>query len=282
MLQRVLVKRHLILPSRGTLVINTDVHGNDEDMARLEEIFVAERAREPETHWVILGDIVHAPSDDARIHRPELYDFLDGTMQIVDRLLRLMSDHTGHVHFVLGNHDHGHVGGPHTQKFHADEVTALEAALTIEERMRLQSLLEPALLAVVAPCGVLLTHGAPDVSLEAVHMLDDVPLDIGAMTPAQRTMMRSLLTSYGQTNEAARTMLTNVSRSLPFDVGVLIHGHDRDEQGFFREGEHQLCPCIFGAPRGNKRYVRLDLSARYGDAHAIREDFEILHLYAAG
>jgi hypothetical protein len=31
------------------------------------------------------------------------------------------------VHFVLGNHDHGHVGGPHPRKFHADEVEALEA-----------------------------------------------------------------------------------------------------------------------------------------------------------
>lgn len=186
------------------------------------------------------------------------------------------------MHFVLGNHNHGHVGGPRTHKFHADEVTELEARLSGEERARLLALLEPALLAVVAPCGVLLTHGAPDASLRDVRDLDGVPLDVGAMTSAQRGTVRSLLTSCGQPDAVAKEMLANVSRGLGFDVRVLVHGHDRDEAGFFREGSHQLCPCLFGAPRANKRYVHLDLGARYGDAYALRDGVELRRLYREG
>lgn len=276
------MRRHLVLPARGTLLVSTDVHGNDDDVARLEAIFLEERARSPEVHWVILGDVVHAPSEEARSDRPDLYDFEDGTMRIVDRILALRASHAGHVHFVLGNHDHGHVGGPHTHKFHHDEVSALEATLAPAELSRLRALLEPALLAVAAPCGVLLTHGAPDRTLTDVRALDGVPLDVTKMTPEQRATMRALLTSYGQPEAVVKAMLANVSRGLGFEVRVVVHGHDRDESGFFREGAHQLCPCIFGAPRSDKRFVRLDLAAHYADVHALRDGEEIRRLHPRG
>lgn len=276
------MRRHLVLPARGTLLVSTDVHGNAEDMAKLAAVFLEERAREPETHWVVLGDIVHAPSADARSDRPELYDFDDGTMAIVDQLLALRGAHPGHVHFVLGNHDHGHVGGPHTHKFHHDEVIALESALSSAELARLRALLEPALFAVAAPCGVLLTHGSPDTTLDDLRALDDVPLEVASMTSAQRATMRALLTAYGQTDPIAKTMLANVSRGLGFELGVVVHGHDRDERGFFLEGSHQVCPCLFGAPRSEKRFVRLDLGARYENGEALRDGIEILRLYEAG
>lgn len=274
------MKRHLVLPDRGVLLVSTDVHGNEEDMRKLEEIFLAERSVEPETHWVILGDVVHAPNHEARVDRPDLYDFDDGSMRIVDRIVMLQREHDGHVHFVLGNHDHGHVGGPHPAKFYGDEVEALEAKLDANERGRLHAFLERSLLAVVARCGVLLTHGSPDETLRDVRALDDVPLSVAAMTPEQRRMMRALLTSYGQTEAIALAMLANVGRPFGFELTVVIHGHDRDESGYFREGSHQLCPCLFGAPRANKRYVRLDLGARYKNAHALREDEELRLLYA--
>lgn len=60
------MRRHLVLPERGVLLISTDVHGNAGDFERLEAIFEDERSREPETHWVILGDVVHAPDASAR------------------------------------------------------------------------------------------------------------------------------------------------------------------------------------------------------------------------
>jgi hypothetical protein len=160
-------------------------------------------------------------------------------------------------------------------------VEALEDALSAEERSGLHGLLQRALLAVVAPCGVLLTHGAPDESLVDLRALDDVPLDVAKMTTEQRLMTRALLTSYGQTDAVATAMLSNVSRGLGFDVTALVHGHDREESGFFREGKHQLCPCIFGAPAKSKRYVRLDLGARYRDVDDLRDGAEIRRLYTS-
>lgn len=275
------MRRHLVLPERGVLLISTDVHGNAGDFERLEAIFEDERSSEPETHWVILGDVVHAPDASARKSSPDLYDFDDGSMRIVDRVLALEQEHAGHVHFVLGNHDHGHAGGPHTHKFHGDEVDALEATLTEPERARLRDLCARALLAVAAPCGVLMTHGSPDTTLESLAQLDDVPLDIKAMSPKQASMMRSLLTSYGQPDHVCIPMLASVSRAAGLALRVVVHGHDRDEKGFFREGSHQVCPVIFGAPYANKRFVRLDLAARYEGAQSLREDFEILRLHEA-
>jgi hypothetical protein len=273
------MKRHVVLPTRGVVLASTDVHGNGEDIARLADVFEAERAREPETHWVILGDVVHAPDARARADRPDLYDFDDATMPIVDRLTSLSLEHPGRVHFVLGNHDHGHVGGPHTHKFHDDEVVALERSLSEAERLRLHAFLQSALLAVVAPCGVLFTHGAPDATLESVASLDDVPFDLARATAEQRAMLRALLTAYGQPDAVCRKMLDQVSHAGGWELGVVVHGHDRDERGFFVEGTHQVCPCLFGAPREAKRYVRLDLGRRYENASALRDGEEIRRLY---
>jgi len=272
------MKRHVVLPARGVLIVNTDVHGNARDFERVEAIFRAERALEPETHWVILGDIVHAPDPTARQSSPDFYDFDDGSMAIADRILALQAELPGHVHFVLGNHDHGHCGGPPTHKFYPDEVAALESTLSEPQRARLHGLCESALLAVAAPCGVLMTHGSPDTSLESLADLDDVPLAVADMTPAQKQMMRALLTSYGQPDHVCIPMLANASRAANVDLRVVVHGHDRDEKGFFHEGSHQVCPVIFGAAHPNKRYLRLDLGAKYEIAAEVREDFEILRL----
>lgn len=267
------MKRHLVLPDRGVLFVNTDVHGNLDDFLRMESIWRAE----PDAHWVILGDVVHAPDDEARREKPELYDYDDGSLAIVERILHLQG--TGRVHFVLGNHDHAHVGGKVTRKFHTDEVQALESKLDDEGRAKLRELFVPALLAVAAPCGLLLTHGSPARSLERLSDLDDVPLERTAMKYAHMAMLRPLLTAYGQPDDESREMLANVSRNAGLDLRVVVHGHDRDERGFFKEGMTQLCPCIFGAPRDAKRYVRVDLAARYDDVQALRDGIEILHLY---
>lgn len=276
------MRRHFILPARGGLIVSTDVHGNLADFTRLEAIFAEESAREPDTHWVILGDVVHGPDATARASHPEWYDYADESMAIVDRILAAEAAAPGRVHFVLGNHDHGHVGGPHTAKFHADEVTALESSLGEAQRVRLRGLFARALLAVAAPCGVLMTHGAPDASLQRLDDLDEVPLELAEMSASQARMLRALLTSYGQPDAECRAMLDNVSRASGLDLRVVVHGHDRDERGWFHEGEHQVCPVIFGAARPDKRYVRLDLGARYDRASALRDGVEICRLHGSG
>lgn len=271
-----MIPRHRILPAAGTVMASTDVHGNLEDFARLETLF---RAAAPDTHWVILGDVVHAPDAQARAAEPDLYDYDDGSMAIVARIDALVRAEPERVHFVLGNHDHGHVGGPHPRKFHGDEVAALEAKLDAGERALLVELFGRALLAVAAPCGVLFTHGSPDAFLTSLAMLDDLPLDVRAMPLEAKRAVRGILTAYGQPDDVSRRMLASISRP-GLDLRVVVHGHDRDESGFFHEGETQVCPVIFGAPKASKRYVRLDLAARYPRGQALRDGVEIVRLHA--
>ena len=210
---------------------------------------------------------------------PDLYDYPDGSIRIVEEILALERAHPGRVHFVLGNHDHGHVGGPHTHKFYPDEVEHLETSLSPGQREAMRALFSRALLAVVAPCGVFLSHGSPDDGLQRLDDLDRIE-DLGAVhDPYLRGVLASFLTHYGQSDAKSARFLENVSRSAGLDLRVVGHGHDRIEHGYFFEGQRQLCLCIFGAARAAKRYLVLDLAARYERAVDLRDGIEIRHLH---
>ncbi len=271
-------RRHLVLPSRGTLIVSTDVHGNGDDLRAVRDHFLAALARDDEARWVILGDVVHAPDARARAEEPTLYDYPDESAAIVGEILRLQGLFPGRIHFVLGNHDYGHVGGYRTQKFHRDEVAHLESTLDEPARAAMRSLFGDALLAVAAPCGALLTHGSPDETLESLSDLDAITLPPAPDEGYQQRVLRSLLTCYGQPGEVTARTLAKLS-TPELALTVVIHGHDRDACGWFTEGGNQLCPVIFGAPRSQKRYVRLDLAARYPDAAALRDGEEIQRVY---
>ncbi|HEY3451667.1 MAG TPA: metallophosphoesterase [Myxococcales bacterium] len=274
-------RRFAVLPAEGTLLVSGDLHGNGGDWRALVRRFEEERMRSPrqETHWVLLGDAVHGPDEEARRREPELYDYPDESWPIVDELSQLQRQFPGLIHYVLGNHDFSHVGGPRTAKFHADEAAHLESMLRVEERERLRSFFSRALLAAVAPCGVLLTHGSPDAGWTSLDALDWIGL------PPEREehwrLLHSLLTSYGQPREVTERLLEVVRGSVP-GVRMVVHGHDRDPAGFFTEGGNQLCLVLFGAPRAQKRYLRLDLGARYAGVEDLHEGVEILRLHGEG
>ncbi|HNS99909.1 MAG TPA: metallophosphoesterase [Polyangiaceae bacterium] len=272
-------KRLLVLPSQGQLLISTDLHGNLEDLQALTQRFESLRRCRDDVHWVILGDLVHGPNEEARQTQPELYGYSDQSYLVVETVDVLLRRYPEHVHFVLGNHDHGHVGGPHPSRFHPDEVEHLERSLTEPQRKLLIELFENALLLVVAPCGVLLSHGSPDESLFDAHQVDALSLCYAKNDRHGQWLLSSLLTSYGQTDAVASAMLASVSRGLGFDLRVVVHGHDRDEAGYFTEGQTQVCPVIFGAPRKAKRYLLIDLTGRYESVEDFREGIEVLRLY---
>lgn len=270
--------RTRIFPERGTLLVSTDMHGNAEDFAALRELFVAARAADADTYWAILGDAVHGPSPEARVRRPELYDYEDASAAIVMGILELQAAHPERVTYVLGNHDHGHVGGPHTAKFYPDEVATLERRCSADELAGMQALFSTAVLAAAAPCGVLLAHGCPDDKLVRFADLEEIRLCRGDNDVYRRHLLDTFTRSYGQSEAVVERLLKAVSETVP--VNLVIHGHDRDEAGFFvASGARVLCPVLFGAPRAEKRYVRLDLAARYADAAALRDGVEILRLF---
>ncbi len=272
-------RRYRVLPDRGTAIVSADLHGNGEDFRRLAEMFTRARAADPETHWVILGDLVHGPCDPARAQHPELYGFADESWTIVEAVTHLRHEHPDHLHLVLGNHDHGHVGGPHSSKFYYDEVQQLESSLTDPQLDAVTRLFGDALLAVAAPCGVLMTHGSPDDSFDDVAQLERLSLVPEENNPRDARLLRTLLTAYGQEPEVTGIMLRHVGASLGFDLNLVLHGHDRNPEGWYAEGHNQLCAVLFGATRENKRYVELDLARLYRDVRDIREGVELLRLY---
>jgi hypothetical protein len=268
------------LPSRGTLLVSTDLHGNGEDFRALRALFLDALARDPQAHWVLLGDLVHGPNPEARARRPDLYDFEDESWPIVAGVIDLLARHPGQVHFVLGNHDHAHVGGPRTRKFYPDEAAHLEARLGPDEVAALRGLFRSALLAVIAPCGLLLTHGSPGAELRSLDELDRITFPLQPADHEAHALVSSFLESYGQPGEVTARLLETVSRAGQ-RVRLVAHGHDRDESGYFTEGGNQVCPVLFGAPRPDKRYLRLDLAASYGRVEDLREGEEVCRLYAS-
>jgi hypothetical protein len=142
------------------------------------------------------------------------------------------------------------------------------------------ALFEGAALLAVAPCGVMLAHGSPNATLSDAHEVDALDLH-GPNLRGQRgrKLLRTLLTSYGQRDAVAKQVLQAVGGSVGMQLGVMVHGHDRDEMGFFIEGNHQLCPVLFGALRRTKSFLVIDLGRRYPNVHSLREGHEIRRLY---
>lgn len=269
-------RRWRVLPARGTAIVSTDLHGNYEDFARLRQIFDERIAQDPQTHWVILGDLVHGPSPKVQRQFAELFGFPDESSRIVEETRQLCVAYPERVHFVLGNHDYAHIGGPRTAKFYADEAAHLESQMDDDEVAEMRAFFEEALLAVVTPCGAFLCHGAPGLELDGIEELDDI--DLPARTPRQREILRHLVNTYGQPHEDAERFLRSVSRPEA-PQRFVIHGHDKDEKGWFVEGGNQLCPTLFGAPRSRKCYVVLDLAASYPSVEALRLGEELRRLY---
>lgn len=269
-----------VLPNHGRLLISTDLHGNRGDFERLRSVFFAQReaANDPATvHWALLGDLVHGPSNKARRHAPERYGYADDSPYLIEQLIELRTRWPDNVHLLLGNHDHGHIGGPHTAKFYDDEVVMLEQRMSAEAIARMRVLFGDALLAVAAPCGLLLCHGSPDEQIDSLASLAAIdPRDEPDL--ARRSMLRSLLTSYGQRGEVTATLLRQIS-TPELSLRVVVHGHDIDPDGWYTESGNQACPVLFGAAPENRRYLLVDLAARYGRAEDLREEIEVQRLY---
>lgn len=267
------------LPGWGTALISSDLHGNGQDFRTLRDIFLARRAETRDVHWVVLGDAIHAPNSQARQEEPELYDYPDASGEIIEGLIELDNAHPGHIHFLLGNHEHAHIGGPSTGKFHGDEAAHLHEQLDPAQIERMHHFYRHAPLLAVAPCGVVLCHGSPDDSLRSLEDLAGISYDASENTTRQNAILQSCLNSYGQSSEVTARFLAAISDCTGFDLYVVIHGHDRDEAGWFAEGGNQLCPVIFGAPQHQKRYLELDLGRRYETLEQFRDGIEIRRLH---
>jgi hypothetical protein len=270
--------RVLRLPGHGRLIVCTDLQGCLRDYQRIVDIFEQARA-EGDAQLLFTGDLVHGP----HIEPDEWPDFLgeyyrDQSGEVIDAFVDLAERYPGEVHALLGNHEHGHIGGPHTAKFAMDEVALLEHTLGPARAARLRRILQGFPLVAVAPCGAVFTHGAPAAEIdsaadvEAANLDDfdfDRPIDILDVPVVGPILW-------------ARSALPATARQFLRAMGgtISIYGHDVIPEGFERIGDEQMVVSTsFGVFDSNKVYLSLDLAARYRTVHDLRVGNEILPLY---
>lgn len=269
----------LRLPDRGRLIVCTDLQGCLRDYHRIVEIYEAELAASGDAHLIFTGDLVHGP----HIEPDEWPDFLgeyyrDESGELIDEFVVLSKKYPGRVHALLGNHEHGHIGGPHTAKFAVDEVALLEHILGAERSARLRDILRTLPLVAVAPCGVVFTHGAPAATIDSIADIEaasldsfhaDSPLDIFDVP-----VIGPILWARSASADTARAFLRALGGR------IAIYGHDVIPEGFERVGAEQIIVSTsFGVFDANKVYLKLDLGARYESVYDLRIGREILPLY---
>jgi hypothetical protein len=227
--------------AHGSVLVTADLHGNYEDFAALRGVFLDAEARGEEPMWVSVGDWVHGPSNDGRnplLDRDglPLYDYVDRTPEVLDELFALMDRFPGRVLSLCGNHEHSHIGGPRTGKFHLDEAAALEARLAPERVAELRRRFASWPIVIrLAACGVVVTHGAPPPATR-----EELERTRFAGTGAQRDLLDVALTRYGFRAGEDVGLLRRLSEPGGPPYTVLVHGHDREEEGLGPSGEAAL------------------------------------------
>jgi hypothetical protein len=266
----------------GPVMVSADLHGNLADFERLRELFLASEARGEQPVWISTGDWVHGPPDAEarselldRFGKP-LYAYRDETPAILDALFALMDRFGDRVVSICGNHEHAHIGGRHTQKFHANEPAHLETrmspAAVAELRRRFAAW--PVVVRIAA-CGVAVTHGAP----VPASVADFERTRFRRTDGAANDVLHSAMTRYGFCRGEDVALLERLSEP-GCELAVLVHGHDRDEDGFSPTGSAALLLCTsFGARRARKSYLWLDRARRYPSLAALRDGVELRRLW---
>ena len=250
------------------------------DYRRMVELFEqARRDHRGDAYLLFTGDLIHGPHID-----PEDWpDFLgeyyrDASGEVMTAYSNLAARYPGHVHALLGNHEHGHIGGPHTAKFAADEVALLEQILGPTGTARMRAIIRTFSLVAISPCGAVFTHGAPAAQIDSVAELEEVDLSgAGLSSPLEvldTPVLGRILWARSATEAEARRFLRATGGTLS------IYGHDVIPEGFECVGDEQIVVSTsFGLIDANKVYVSLDLASHYSGVRDLRIGQELLPLY---
>jgi hypothetical protein len=281
MAYRVVMSRVVTLPRHGVLLAATDLHGNLSDFRAMVTRFLTLLDHGARPQLVLCGDLVHGPAIPEAAWPEHLGTFYrDQTRELLDEAVRLQRAYPGQVHFLLGNHEHAHLGGPRLDKFHADEAGALEQAYGVDEFEPIRGWIAGWPWVALAPtAGIVLTHAAPHAEIGSAADLDGVRLggyehvalhDMAAAGP-----LGALLWARTTTSERARAFL----RALDPAATVAVFGHDPVREGHAVEHEPLLCVSTsFGCHDGDKVYLEWDLAAHAtGAAQVARTGLRRLH-----
>jgi len=271
-----------VASTSGPVLVSADLHGNLADFERLRDLFLASDARGEAPVWISVGDWVHGPENEDdrcdvvdRFGKP-LYAYCDETPAILEGLFALMDRFGDRVLSICGNHEHAHIGGRRTRKFHSDEAAHLEARLSraAVAELRRRFAAWPVVIRIAA-CGVALTHGAPIPA--SVAEFERTRFDPAA--GADNSVLSSAMVRYGFCHGEDVELLARLSEP-GCELAVLIHGHDREEDGFAPSGSASMLLCTsFGARHARKSYLWLDRAQRYPSVAALRDGIELRRLW---
>jgi len=250
------------------------------DYVKMVEVFEqALITYEGDAHLLITGDLIHGP----HIEPEDWPDFLgeyyrDASGEVMIAYAGLAAQYPGRVHALLGNHEHGHIGGPHTAKFAADEVALLEHILGPAATARMRGIIHTFSLAAVSRCGAIFTHGAPAAVIDSIADLEAADLSgAGLSSPLDvldTPVVGKVLWARSATEAEARRFLRALGGTMS------IYGHDVIPEGYEMIGDEQIIVSTsFGLFDQNKVYLSLDLAAKYRSVHDLRIGHEILPLY---
>ena len=272
--------RVLRLPDHGRLLVCTDLQGCLRDFHRIVELFdEADAETKGDAHLLFTGDLIHGPHLDERDWPDFLGEYYrDASDEVIDELVVLSLRHPGRIHALVGNHEHGHIGGPHTAKFAADEVELLERRMGPAAAARMRDVLRGFALVAVAPCGAVFTHGAPAATVRSIADIEAAPLEGFELGSALDILDAPIIGPILWARSAQPDVAARFVRAL--GGTFCIYGHDVIPEGFEQIGDEQMVVSTsFGVADARKVYVELDLARRYRSVRELRVGHEIRPLY---
>lgn len=262
------------LPSEGRLIVATDLQGNLRDLIAIERVFEEAQKERGDVTLVITGDLVHGPEIPQQFWPPHLGTFYHGDSPgVLARAKALADRHPGRVHFLLGNHEHAHVGGPVVSKFFPDEAERLENLLGDRGTSEFREWVATwPFLAIAPEAGLCMMHAAPHAAIERREDLEALSLSVGDDEEIDldgSASIIALLWARSTSTDRARTFL----RSIEPRLTVAVYGHDVAHAGFAIDREPLLCiSSSFGCFDGDKLYLSWDLARRVESAAELAHD----------
>ncbi len=280
-------RRHgkvLVLPSCGHLLFCTDLHGNLRDFHRMRALFEQAKDEHGSAQLLFCGDLVHGPCY-AREEWPDYLGefYVDQSGALLDDFIELSKAHPGEVHCLLGNHEHSHIGGPHTPKFWEDETAYFEHSVGEEQAARYRELFRGFPLIALSSCGVAFTHAAPNVEINGLTELVEAEYagheQMNLMSIYTMPLLGRLLWSRRCPEVVVKRFLGIVGKDAPLHH-VVAFGHDIAIGGYERFGDEQLMlSTSFGLDDEDKTYLEIDLGACYGSVDDLTPGRELKALW---
>lgn len=264
--------RVLDLPERGTMIVSTDIQGNLRDFRRVVAVFRETLEDDPDAVLVFTGDLVHGPEIEADAWPDHLGSFyLGDSTTVLDEAHALARELPGKVHYLLGNHEHAHIGGPIVGKFFLDEAARLEQIMGADRTARMNEWMETwPLVAIAKRARIVLLHAAPHAAIRSRKDIEDLSLDslrdLSPLDVPSRTILGALLWARSTSRARAKAFL----RALGEELTTTIFGHDVVREGYAVDDPHRLCVSTsFGCFDGDKVYVKWDLATPAASAHDV-------------